>query len=88
MGKVFLVLVAVVLVVYSLYDLLATPRERVQHLPKWGWALLIVLAPYAGALLWIVFGIAKGRPAGGPPPPRRPRGPLGPDDDPDFLRGL
>lgn len=86
MGKAFLVLVAVVLVIYSLYDLMATPRDRVQHLPKWGWALLIVLAPYAGALLWIVFGAAKGRSAGPrrPGPPR----PMGPDDDPDFLRGL
>lgn len=87
MGKVFLVLVAVVLVVYSLYDLIATPRDRVQHLPKWGWALLIVLAPYAGALLWIVFGVAKGRSSGGGPR-RGPQRPLGPDDDPDFLRGL
>lgn len=86
MGKAFLVLAAVVLTIYSLYDLVATPRDRVQHLPKWGWALLIVLAPYAGALLWIVFGVAKGRSTGGnrPRPPR----PLGPDDDPDFLRGL
>ena len=86
MGKAFLVLAAVVLAVYSLYDLVATPRDRVQHLPKWGWALLIVLAPYAGALLWIVFGVTKGRSTGGnrPRPPR----PLGPDDDPDFLRGL
>jgi len=85
MIKAFMVLVAVVLVVYSLYDLAATPRERVQHMPKLGWALLIVCAPYAGALLWIIFGVAKGRPAGPPPPPR---GPIGPDDDPDFLRGL
>lgn len=86
MGKVFLVLVALVLIIYSLYDLLATPRNRVQHLPRWGWALLIVLAPYAGALLWIVFGVAKDRPTG----PRRPNPPrpMGPDDDPDFLRGL
>lgn len=87
MGKVFLVLAAVVLTVYSLYDLVATPRDRVQHLPKWGWALLIVLAPYAGAALWLIFGVAKGRSPGGGPRKRPPR-PLGPDDDPDFLRGL
>ena len=87
MGKLFLVLVAIVLVIYCLFDLRATPRERVQHLPKWGWAVLILLAPYAGALLWIVFGVAKDRPAGGPQRPG-PRRPLGPDDDPDYLRGL
>ncbi|MCD9154022.1 PLD nuclease N-terminal domain-containing protein [Aeromicrobium duanguangcaii] len=87
MGKVFLVLAAVVLTVYCLYDLVATPRDRVQHMPKWGWALLIVLAPYAGALLWIIFGVAKGRSTGGPRRPGPPR-PLGPDDDPDYLRGL
>ena len=86
MGKAFLVLVAIILMIYCLFDLRATPRDRVQHLPKWGWAVLIVLAPYAGALLWMVFGVAKGR-AGGSPRPG-PRRPLGPDDDPDFLRGL
>jgi len=86
MGKALLLMAAVVLLVYALYDLLATPRERVQHLPKIAWAAFIVLVPYVGALLWMFFGAARNRPAGGPR--RQPPRPQGPDDDPDFLRGL
>lgn len=86
MGKALLLMAAVVLLVYALYDLLATPRERVMYMPKLAWAALIVFFPYVGALVWMFFGTTKDRPAGGrrPGPPR----PQGPDDDPDFLRGL
>ncbi len=87
MGKALLILAAVVLLVYALYDLLATPRDRVQYMPKLAWAALIVLFPYIGALLWMFFGTVKDKPAGGPRRPQ-PKRPLGPDDDPDFLRGL
>lgn len=86
MGKALLVVVWVVLVVYAVFDVLAAPRERVQHLPKLGWITLIVLLPYGGALLWIFFGQTRHRPSG-PRPTWRP-GPRGPDDDPDYLRGL
>lgn len=70
--------------------------DQVQHLPRWGWIVLIVLVPYVGAIayLWV------GRPAGGgarsvPWPstatagfPEYERPPRGPDDDPEFLAGL
>ena len=87
MGKALLLMVALVLMVYALWDVYATPRERVQVMPKWAWLLLIVLFIYVGPLLWLFFGTVRDRPSGGRPDggPRRPRGP---DDDPDFLRGL
>ncbi|WP_293782117.1 PLD nuclease N-terminal domain-containing protein [uncultured Aeromicrobium sp.] len=86
MGKALLIVVWVVLVVYALFDIIATPKERVRHLPKLAWIALILLVPYAGSLLWIFFGQVRQRPSG-PRNTWRP-GPRGPDDDPDYLRGL
>ena len=85
MGKALPIIVALVLLVYAFFDLYSTPRQNVKHLPKWAWYLL-VLVPIAGPLLWLFFGATKQQ---RPPPPRPHRpGALGPDDDPDFLRGL
>ena len=86
MGKALLVVVGVVLLAYALFDVVAAPKGRVKHLPKPAWIVVIVLLPYVGALLWIFFGQARQRPSG--PRNWRPRGPRGPDDDPDYLRGL
>lgn len=84
MGKALLLVFAVVLLVYAFFDLVATPRQRVNYLPKALWFLL-VLVPYAGPLLWIAAGQKRQRPGpGGRPQPRA----SSPDDDPDFLRGL
>jgi hypothetical protein len=89
MGKALLIVIGVVLLVYAIFDLLATPKEQVRVLPKIVWFVLLFV-PYVGALLWIFVGHAhqvpppRPRGAGGWPPP----GPRGPDDDPDYLRGL
>lgn len=87
MGKALLVVIGIVLLVYAFFDLLATRRDRVRYLPKPLW-FAVLLIPYVGALLWIVLGTRRVAP---PPPGRgrqQPRGPRGPDDDPDYLRGL
>jgi hypothetical protein len=85
MGKALPIVVALVLLVYAFFDLYATPSARVRYLPKWTWFLL-VLVPLFGPLLWLFFGSAQ---QGRPPSARRGRdGAMGPDDDPDFLRGL
>ena len=85
MGKALLVVVAVVLLVYALYDLMATPREQIAVLPKWLWLAVVVLVPWAGPVLWMLAGTRRQGPT-----PRGPRAgrPVGPDDDPDFLRRL
>ena len=88
MGKALLVVIAVVLVIYSIFDVLATPRHQVKYLPRWGWVVLVLLVPYVGALGWLVFGTARLRPGRGGMPRPRPSGPRGPDDDPDYLRDL
>ena len=94
MLKILLYAVPIVLAVYALVDLVQTPDEDVQGLPKLVWVVLIVLAWVVGPVAWLLAG-RKGRgvsgmllpPAGGSPG-GRPRRVIAPDDDPDFLRGL
>jgi hypothetical protein len=85
MGKALLIVVPLVLLVYAFFDLYATPRARVRHLPKWAW-FIVVLVPIIGPLLWLFFGSKQQK----RPPNAHPSrgGAVGPDDDPDFLRGL
>lgn len=84
MLKPLLVLVAAGLTVWAVLDLAQTPRNRVRGQSKALWALAAVALPVVGPLAWLALG--RVAPAGGgrPQPPR----PVGPDDDPEFLRRL
>lgn len=82
-------LVIIGLAVYALADI-ATSDERTRHgVPRVAW-LVIALVPVVGPLIWILArraGRAAGEggghaPGGGGPAPR---GPVAPDDDPEFL---
>lgn len=89
MGKALIIVVAVAVTVYALFDLIATPRQNVRFLPKPLW-FVVLIVPLLGAMLWIVLGSRPYRnppPRPSPPPYRRPPA-RGPDDDPDYLRGL
>lgn len=83
MARVLLPLLIFGVVIYALVDCIQTDEQHQQHLPKLVWILLIVIAPPFGAIAWIIIGRRRERPG-----QRTPRGPLGPDDDPEFLRGL
>ncbi|MCA5895023.1 PLD nuclease N-terminal domain-containing protein [Isoptericola sp. NEAU-Y5] len=91
--RVVLPLIVVALDLYALLDLAGSNEEDRGGLPRWLWAVIIVLLPIFGALAWIVMRRAahrsggggtgrNGRPGRGP---KRPSGPVAPDDDPDFL---
>jgi NADH:ubiquinone oxidoreductase subunit 6 (subunit J) len=87
MAKFVLAVMGIALFVYAVFDLVATPRERVRYLPKPLWFVVVLLIGI-GPLLWLLLGRERSAPGGGqlkrPPRP----GPRGPDDDPDYLRGL
>ncbi|GMA29214.1 PLD nuclease N-terminal domain-containing protein [Arenivirga flava] len=85
MARLLLILPVVVLgfMIYAIADLVLIDENRVRALPKWGWAVLIVLLPGIGAVLWLVLG----RERRGRDQPAR-RGPTAPDDDADFLAKL
>lgn len=86
MGRALVIVVGLVLFVYALFDLIATPPREVRFLPKPLW-FLVILAPAVGPLLWIFGGTGSILPP--PPTPKRSRpSAKGPDDDPDYLRGL
>lgn len=89
-----LVLIALAVWLYCLFEVMATDEAEVRSLTKRGWFLIVLLGFQVGALLWTMLG--RPRPAeraatgGAPPLPPRPpaEAPKGPDDDPDFLRNL
>jgi len=70
---------AVALTTWALLDVAQTPPESVRTLAKGSWALLVVI-PFVGPAAWFALGTRR-RPA-------RASRPIGPDDDPEFLREL
>ncbi len=89
MVRVLIVIVPLAMAIYAVIDAIQTEDDRVQHLPKVIWILLILIsAPTAiGSVAWLVAGRQRG-PQHGPRGPGYPSAPRGPDDDPDFLRNL
>jgi len=76
-----LVVVAVAFTIYTLVDVLLTDRARVRAFPKAAWALLVVLLPVIGGIIWLIVGKAR---LSGNGASRV----VAPDDDPAFLRTL
>ncbi|ROQ39416.1 phospholipase D-like protein [Frondihabitans sp. PhB188] len=74
-GLIVLIVAAAAFVVYALVDCLFTEHQRVRALPKPVWALIVIVLPVVGAVLWLLLGRA----------PRTPRRTVAPDDDPEFL---
>ena len=81
MLKGLVVVAAVGLTVYCLFDVGSSDRRTVRNLPKPAW-FLVVLVPLLGPVAWFLAGRA---PRGGSGPQRPGRRVVGPDDDPDFL---
>lgn len=81
-------LIALVLAIYTVVDCVQTPEDQVRGLPKFIWVFVILLFPFAGPAGWWFAGRPKSFALPGRNDPQRPKGPKGPDDDPDFLRGL
>jgi hypothetical protein len=77
----FVLLVA--LTIYAAIDCLRTPEPEVKAVPKPVWLLAILFVVLVGPVLWLLAGRDRGK-----APRTAPRGPVAPDDDPDFLRRI
>src|SRR5699024_5231219 len=84
MARGLIAVLSIALTVFALADCVQTEDEKIKGLPKWAWIVLIVLIPWVGPITWLFVG--RERSIGGGP--QRRRGPLAPDEDPDFLRRL
>jgi hypothetical protein len=80
-----LFLVTVALTVVAVIDCLATERVRVRHFPRGAWLVLVICCPVAGAIAWFRAGRSGAGRVVGPMPPVAP---IGPEDDPEFVRML
>ena len=99
MGRALPFLVLLVLQVYTLVDLVRSNDADVRSLPKPVW-FLVWLIPVLGPVAWLVFGRPSVGPSTGGPNgsggggggitggPRPSRGPVAPDDDPEFLKRI
>ncbi|ARC57615.1 Negative regulatory protein YxlE [Frondihabitans sp. 762G35] len=76
-GLIVLIVAAVAFVVFALVDCLTSDRARIRSLNKGSWALVIVLLPVVGGILWFLLGRVGQAGTG--------RRTVAPDDDPDFL---
>jgi hypothetical protein len=83
MARLLVVLVGIVVAftIFSLIDLLMTEKSRVRALNKPLWALIIIVLPILGGILWLALGKSRSGPS-------KPAQRLAPDDDPAFLKGL
>jgi len=83
MARLLVVLVGIVVAftIFSLIDLLMTEKSRVRALNKPVWALIIIVLPLLGGILWLALGKSRSGPS-------RPARRQAPDDDPEFLKGL
>ena len=83
MLRVFAVILAVAVYIYCIIDVARTPRGETRTLPKWLWLILVIFVPLIGSALWLALGRVWRLPGSG-----RRRGPVAPDDDPNFLKKL
>ncbi len=97
MGKFVIALALLTLQVYALVDLVRANSDEVRTIPKPLW-FVVWLIPVLGPIAYLLLGRPQVDPssggggsgggggiAGGPRPTR---GPIAPDDDPEFLRRL
>lgn len=90
MLRVILAVALLAFTVYCVVDAVQSENDEVRGLPKVMWVIVVLLFPVAGGIAWLIAGRPRsvleailGQGRQGPP-----GGPLGPDDDPDFLKDL
>ncbi|MFM8621396.1 MAG: PLD nuclease N-terminal domain-containing protein [Candidatus Nanopelagicaceae bacterium] len=82
MLRVLMYILPIALAIYAIADISRTDDANIKLIPKWAWFLIAILVGIVGPISWLIAGKKRYR-----KPPKR-QGPKGPDDDPDFLKGL
>ncbi|WP_216380791.1 PLD nuclease N-terminal domain-containing protein [Arcanobacterium phocae] len=99
MARILIVLTALALHIYTFIDVLRTDRNNLPaRLPKAAWAVLTLIVPLIGPLLWLFFknqDLFRSGTTLSSDSLRKPfgtgtksNGPVAPDDDPEFLARL
>jgi len=90
LGGLFFI-ISVVFWLWAIFDAITTEADRVRNLPKLAWVILVLMFFEIGALAWALLGRPSNKfstsPSSNTGRPGQ-SGPVGPDDDPDFLRKL
>jgi hypothetical protein len=84
MLRVVLFTLYIAVVVYCISDAVQRPEKQPYGVPRWAWVMIILLFPFLGAGAWLYMKYSRG--TGGSRP--KPRGPVAPDDDPEYLAWL
>jgi hypothetical protein len=77
--------VELALLIFCLVDVISIYESRIKSLNKIAWVFIIILLPILGPILWLTMGKLR-RDASRPQSATRAKAPVGPDDDPTFLR--
>lgn len=97
MARVLLFLLVIAMAVYAAVDVTNSEEDDRRGLPAGLWLVIVVVLPVLGPVLWFAVsrsqraaragGPTTGRGTGAPStgPARPQRGPVAPDDDPEFL---
>lgn len=83
MGRVVVLVAVIGLGVYAFVAALQADGDRIRVMPRWLWLAVILAFPVVGPFLYLYTG----KPTTVAIQARDKR-PIGPDDDPDFLRKL
>jgi hypothetical protein len=65
-------LIVIVLEIFCLIDVIVSDEDRVRHLPKIAWFLLILFFPLVGSAVWLLAGRPTATVGGGRSPYERP----------------
>ncbi|VEI13687.1 PLD nuclease N-terminal domain-containing protein [Trueperella bialowiezensis] len=97
MARIVPIIVGVALIIYAFIDAARTDSTKMPaRISKPLWLLLIAIVPVIGALIWLFFKYqhvfkSDYKVTGYSNPfsrPKKPSGPVAPDDDPEFLARL
>lgn len=89
MPRVLLVVAWIAVTIYAVADWSRAPEDEMPgRIPKPMWLVIIVFTTMLfaiGAIVWLVLRWVNRAEARGHRPPPGPKGPVAPDDDPEFL---